>query len=72
MPQIRIHSRDVFFIGLVGLTLLCITGFLFSGLAGTGIEGGGWRRIDNERLEMRLESGELLRREAEWYVPLQQ
>jgi hypothetical protein len=60
------------FIGLVGLTLACIAGFLFSGFAETGTPTGGWRRIDTERLQMRLESGELQRREAEWYVPLQQ
>jgi len=54
--------------GLVGLTLACIAGFLVSGFAGSGTPAGSWRRIDTERLQMRLESGELQRREAEWYV----
>jgi hypothetical protein len=71
MTQVHIHGRDRIFIGLISLTLAGILGFLFSGFAETGTPAGGWRRIDTERLEMRLESGELQRREAEWYVPLQ-
>jgi len=70
MQQIHIHNRDMAFIGLVGLTLLCIAGVLFSGFAETGTPAGGWRRIDMERLETRLESGELVRREADWYAPV--
>jgi len=72
MEQVHIHKRDRVFIGLIGLTLACILGFLFSGLADTGTPAGGWRRIDLQRLEARLESGELVRREAAWYVPVQQ
>ena len=44
MEQVHIHKRDRVFIGLVGLTLACILGFLFSGLADTGSPAGGWRR----------------------------
>jgi hypothetical protein len=65
------HNRDRIFIGLVSLTLACILGFLFSGFAETGTPAGGWRRIDLQRLETRLESGELVSREAAWYVPVQ-
>jgi hypothetical protein len=72
MTQVHIHRRDIAFIGLVGLTLVCIAGFLSSGFAETGAPVGGWRRIDLQRLETRLDSGELVRREADWYVPLQQ
>jgi hypothetical protein len=71
MSRIHIHRRDLAFIGLVGLTLVCIGGFLYGGFAETGTPAGGWRRVDTERLELRLESGDLQRREAEWYVPLQ-
>jgi len=71
MQQVHIHRRDICFAGLIGLNLVCIAGFLFSSFAATGTPAGGWRRIDLERLEMRLESGELQRREADWYEQLQ-
>ena len=71
MDQIHIHNRDRVFIGLVSLTLACILGFLFSGFAETGTPAGGWRRIDLQRLETRLDAGELVSREAAWYVPVQ-
>lgn len=67
----HVHRRDIYFVTLVASTLVAIAGFLLGDLAATGTPAGGWRRIDLERLEMRLESGELLRHEAQWYAPLQ-
>jgi hypothetical protein len=72
MTQTHRHHRDFYFIGLVGVTLLSIGGFLLGSVGDTGPESSGWRRIDLERLEMRLDSGELQRREADWYEPLQE
>lgn len=65
----HVRRRDLPFLVFVALALACIAAFLAieSGHEPTG---GGWRRIDRESLERRIESGELSGREALWYRPV--
>ena len=67
----HVRRRELIFLGLVLLNLVSIAGYLAGGLGVvTGDERGGWRRIDLEAVEARLNSGELVRKEADWYHPL--
>lgn len=65
----HLHRRELGFLGLIGLTGLLIALHLASGLEGLGGPAGGWRTIDREALERRIESGDLRDREAEWSRP---
>ena len=61
----HLRQRDLRFLATVAAALACIVGFLLT-QAGPEVAGG-WRRIDREALERRIESGELSGREASWY-----
>ena len=68
----HLRRRDLRFLGVVALTLAAIGAFLAteSGAPETGV--GGWRRIDRAALESRIESGELSRKEASWWRPVEE
>ena len=69
MEKLLNHSRlrDLRFVFLVLLNLLLIGGFLVSGAGGDSGPPGGWRRIDLQALQTRIEAGELVDTEARWY-----
>lgn len=66
MPM-KLRRRDLRFVALVGANLAGIAGFLVAGLRTADETPGGWRRIDREALEARIEAGDLVRHEARWY-----
>jgi len=71
MHQLRhIHERELRFLGLVLITGLVIALQLVDSLRPLGLSGSGWRVIDRQAVERRIESGELSDREASWYHPL--
>ena len=53
--------------GLVVLTGVVVVLYLASGLRFGGGEGSGWRRLDLDALQQRIDDGELQGREADWY-----
>lgn len=69
MKQLLHHSqlRDLRFLVLVLLNLFLISGFLISGAGGDSALPGGWRRIDLQALQTRIDAGELVEIEARWY-----
>ena len=69
MRQYFRHLRDIQLLGLVCITLVFIGLFLTAQLQQLEPKGSGWRRIDIELLQKRLESGDLSDHEAAWYHP---
>ena len=69
MEKLLNHSRLRYlrFVFLVLLNLLLFGGFLVSGAGGESGPPGGWRRIDLQALQTRIEAGELVDTEARWY-----
>jgi hypothetical protein len=67
----HLHARELRFIAVVLTDLLFVAAYLAGGYGGLGQEGHGWRRIDVEALEARMDAGDLNRREARWYHPVQ-
>ena len=65
----HLRQRELRFLGLIALTLLVIGLYLGEGLHRVEREGTGWRTIDLEALQRRIETGELREREAQWYHP---
>ena len=63
------HLGDIQLVGLICVTLVFIGLFLTARLQQLDAEGSGWRRIDLELLQQRIESGDLSDREAVWYHP---
>jgi hypothetical protein len=63
----HLHHRELRFLGLIGLTGAIIALYLGAGLRLAGEEGTGWRTIDLDTLQRRVETGELRDREADWY-----
>ena len=63
------HWREFGFLGLVGVTLAVITLYLDAALRLAQQEGSGWRAVDLDALQRRIETGELRDREADWYHP---
>ena len=61
------HLRDIQLLGLVCVTLAFIGLFLTAQIQRLEAEGSGWRRIDIELLQKRMESGDLSDHEALWY-----
>jgi hypothetical protein len=68
--HVRPHLYDVFLLVLVGLTLAAVAAFLGAGGAGTVEGSGGWRRVDTQAVRVRVESGQLSGREADWWHPV--
>ncbi len=66
LPRRR-QSRDLRFLGLLGLSLLLAALYLGESLEQAGHRGQGHRRIDLKALERRIEAGDLRDREADWY-----
>ena len=67
----HLHRHDVQLLALVLASLLCVAGFLSSGLQNASEQPGGWRRIDIDAVKARIEAGDLMSREASWYHPLE-
>jgi len=67
----HLRRRDLRFLGVVVLNLACMAGYLATGSGAPDTAVGGWRRIDREALERRIESGELSRQEALWSRPVE-
>jgi len=63
----HLRGRDLRFLGLVALNLLVIALYLDAGMRLAAQEGSGWRTLDIEALQRRIETGELREREADWY-----
>ena len=61
------RGRELRFLGLVGITVWLLALYLNAGLRLAQQEGSGWRTIDLEALQRRVETGELTDREAQWY-----
>jgi hypothetical protein len=68
---VHLHARDLRFVAVVLIDLVLVAAYLAGGYRGLGQEGHGWRRIDLEALEARMDAGDLSRREARWYHPVQ-
>ena len=69
MEKLLSHSqlRDLRFLAVVLLNLFMISGFLIRGAGDDADPPGGWRRIDLQALQTRIETGELADVEARWY-----
>jgi hypothetical protein len=68
LQQIRHwRARDLRFLGLVALTGVLIALYLDAGLRLASQAGSGWRTLDLDVLQQRIETGELRDREADWY-----
>ncbi len=69
MKRLLNHSRlrDARFVGFVLVNLFLISGFLVSGSGGGNGPLGGWRRVDVATLQLRIDAGDLVDREARWY-----
>ena len=65
----HVRRRELRFLAFMLANLVCVGGYLASGV-GVTPEKGGWRRIDLDAVEARIEAGELVRKEADWYRPL--
>lgn len=66
-PLRTIHRRELRFLGLILMTGLVIALLLAEGLRLSGLGGVGWRAIDRQALQRRIDSGDLSDREASWY-----
>ncbi len=65
----RLQLRELRFLGLIAITASLMALHLGSSLRLADQEGSGWRKIDLEALQRRIETGELRGREADWYHP---
>ena len=63
------HPREARFLGLVLLTMVLIALHLGEGLRLAAREGSGHRVIDVQALQRRIDAGDLIDREADWYHP---
>ncbi|ESQ14199.1 MAG: hypothetical protein N838_00670 [Thiohalocapsa sp. PB-PSB1] len=63
------QQREARFLALLALTLLIIGLYLQQGLMLAAREGSGYRVIDTEALQRRIDIGELRDHEAQWYHP---
>lgn len=68
--RLQVHSRELLFLGWIGITLSLIGGYLLSGQGLVEQRGSAWRRIDLKALQQRIEGGDLRDREAAWYRPV--
>ena len=67
----HLRRRDLRFLGVVALNLVGVAGYLATESGAPDTTVGGWRRIDREALERRIEAGELSRQEALWSRPVE-
>jgi hypothetical protein len=68
----HVHGRELRFVAVILANLVCAAGYLASSVGVRPEESGGWRRIDLDAVEARMEAGELVRKEADWYHPFSQ
>ena len=61
------RSRDWRFLAFMALNLAAIGFYLATGSARLEQSGSGWRRIDIERVQKLMDSGELSGQEAQWF-----
>ncbi len=66
----HLRGRDLRFVMFIIANLFCVAGYLAGNLGTIQEPGGGWRSIDLEALLTRIETGDLVQKEAEWYHPL--
>jgi len=66
----HVRRREVRFLAFMLANLVCIAGYVASGIGAAPEGTGGWRRIDFQAVESRVDAGDLVRREADWYRPL--
>ncbi|OAD20470.1 secreted protein [Candidatus Thiomargarita nelsonii] len=64
------QRRDSLFAAFILANLVCIGGFLFSSTETALEQTGGWRRIDLDALTTRINAGDLVDKEADWYRPI--
>jgi hypothetical protein len=67
-----LHLRELRFIAFVAANLFFIGLFLVGASGRQEAAPGGWRRIDTGALKSRIEAGDLVDREAEWYHPAEE
>ncbi len=65
----HLRARDLRFTAFVALELVLMAAYLAGGYRGLGQQGHGFRRIDLQALEARMDAGDLSRHEAQWYHP---
>jgi hypothetical protein len=63
------RARELRLLGLILVTLLVIGAHLSGELERSASQGTGWRAIDVEALQRRIDAGDLRDREADWYHP---
>jgi hypothetical protein len=63
----RLRKRDWRFLVLVLVHVIGIAGFWSGGVGRTAGEAGGWRSIDVDAVKDKIDSGDLVDREADWY-----
>lgn len=66
----HVRRRELRFLAFMLLNLVCIAGYVGGSIGLAPEQTGGWRRIDLRAVEARIEAGELVRKEADWYHPL--
>jgi len=65
----HLRYRELRFLALIAITASLIAVYLSTGLRLAEEAGKGWRTIDLDTLQRRIETGELRDREADWYHP---
>jgi hypothetical protein len=65
----HLHRRELRFLAFIAVSVSLIALYLSAGLRLAGDTGSGWRSIDLDALQRRIETGELRDREARWYHP---
>ena len=65
----HLHHHDLRFLGFVLTNLFCIAGFVAGSVTTEAEHTGGWRRVDIDAIRARIESGDLMGKEASWYHP---
>jgi len=65
----HLRRRELGFLGMVASTLVVIALYLSADSLLMDANRSGWRKVDLDTLQRRIESGELSDREADWYHP---
>lgn len=67
----HLRGREYRFLALVLMNLACVAGFLSLNLGHAESHPGGWRRIDLQALERRIQAGDLTTHDALWFHALE-
>ena len=65
------RAQDLRLVLLIVMSLMLIGFHLEQAGRGAGQAGAGWRNLDLDALQRRIEAGDLSDREADWYRPAQ-